>query len=126
MVSCAMLFACGVTVSRRTGSHWDVVWDGYNTIFTLITVMAMFWLSLNYKVNNTNWLTTLVKKISANTLGIYFIHMIIYHIMEKSEVLSAWSESAVTLIIKALIVLGTSLTITLLMKKVPLIRELVK
>ena len=72
LLSCAGLFGTGVFYSEVSGSLFDVVWNGYDTVFALVNVVAVFVLSLNYRTDNI-----VIRNVSANTLGIYFIHPII-------------------------------------------------
>ena len=67
----------------------------------------------------------LIRLISCNTLGIYFIHEIIINLtkgyVEKYQILCNFSFN----IVYAIIILGISLLIVLLMKKIPFIKRLV-
>lgn len=72
LVSCLGLFATGYIYSKINGSIWDVVWNGYDTLFTLINVICIYLLSLNWKKD-----CRIIRTISSNTLGVYFIHSIL-------------------------------------------------
>ena len=73
LLSCCGLFGYGVVYTKYIGAEmFDVVWDGYDSIFTLINVICVYILSLNYNKDYK-----LIKTISINTLGIYFVHEII-------------------------------------------------
>ncbi len=70
--ACLLLFGIGVLLSDFIGSRWDVVWEGYDTIPTLVNVIAIYLFSLNYTSNNK-----IIEFISKNTLGIYLLHYLV-------------------------------------------------
>ena len=49
IISCVIWFGLGLLFSHITGSTYDVVWNGYATIFTLVNVICLYLLSLNLK-----------------------------------------------------------------------------
>lgn len=69
ITACLLLFGTGVFLSFIYGSSWDVVWEGYDTIPTLVNVIAIYLFSLNYTSNYK-----IIECISKNTLGIYLLH----------------------------------------------------
>ena len=71
-LSCFGLCITGIALSNISGKMWNVIWDGYDTIFTLVNVCMIFVLSVFYRGNSK-----IIRLISINTLGIYFIHEII-------------------------------------------------
>ena len=72
-ISCTLLFVVGVIFTKYIdGKVWDVVWNGYNTVFTFVNVILIYLLCLNYTKEYS-----FIKNISINTLGIYFTHELI-------------------------------------------------
>lgn len=121
LVSCGLLFAYGVCRSVLIdGSLWDVVWNGYDTISTFANVIFIYVLSLNYHSNNS-----IIKSISCNTLGIYFLHGLIIRLTRP------WVESVDVLrnlpfnIIYASAIVLVCLAICLLIKKIPILNKLI-
>lgn len=119
--SCFGLFSIGCYYSKIGGSLWDIVWNGYDTIFTLMNVICIYVLSLNWKNDSC-----IIRTISSNTLGIYFVHKIIYsflrpHILQHEFLL----DPAFNLFTCGLI-LAASLAICLIMRKCPVVSRLVK
>lgn len=119
LIFCLGLFCVGLLYSYINNTIWDIVWNGYDTIFTLGNVLCMYVLSLNYKKDYK-----LVKIISSNTLGIYFIHgffveATIYRLQEYKFLCNIPYN-----IIYALLILFASLGITLILKKIPVIKRL--
>ena len=121
VVSCSALFAIGCLYSKLNGSIWDVVWNGYDTIFTLINVLCIFVLSLNWQKDSR-----IVRTISSNTLGIYFIHInILYPLIPYMENCVFLSNPIVNILINVL-VLGVCVCICIVLRKCPFISKLVK
>ena len=118
------LFITGVLLTYTKGKTWDIVYNGYDTIFTLINVICIYSLCLKYKGNN-KFLNNIFYIISSNTLGIYFIHLLFIQLfrpyVEKMTILSNVPGN----IIYSLIILIISLGVTLIIKKIPLIKRLV-
>ena len=71
-INCLLLSGLYLFFNRMAGIEWDVVWDGYDTVFTLINVVCIYVLCLNYKGH-----VRIIKSISCNTLGIYLIHVFV-------------------------------------------------
>lgn len=83
LVSAAVLFvmtgllgAWGIYCSAASGKTWDSIWNGYDTLFTLANVLAIFALTLDYGGGSHSLVFRVVRVVSSNTLGIYFLHMI--------------------------------------------------
>ena len=125
-VSCILLFICGVVLTRTVNEYWDVVWEGYGMIFTMCAVLAMYILSLNYRKEKDSIYAKAVRLIGANTLGIYFVHMMILHIWNRSIGTVIDVSNMGTTLLCAVFLLGISLIVTLLMKKIPVIKMLVQ
>lgn len=51
ILSTFLLGLWGIFSTNLIGKSWDVVWNGYDTIFTLINVLAIYQLSNFYKYN---------------------------------------------------------------------------
>lgn len=71
-VACLGLFGVGLCYSHGAGTMWDVIWGGYDSVFTLFNVIFIYLLSLNWKKD-----LPVIRLISENTLGIYYIHWIL-------------------------------------------------
>lgn len=119
-LSCLGLFWTGICYSKAEGSVWSVVWQGYDSIFTLINVLCIFILCLNWKKDSR-----MIREISGNTLGIYFIHYILISALrpqiQRYDFLSTFSFTVVF----ASVVLTASLMICLVMKKCPVLSKLI-
>ena len=120
IISSAMLFLLGVFMSHYEGGVWDVVWGGYDTVFTFLNVIFIYVLCLNYTKDYS-----LIKNISCNTLGMYFIHGIILRLtrplVKSVDFLCNFPFS----IIYSAAVICLCLLLCLLIKKVKILRNLV-
>lgn len=114
------LFA--VVASLQKGEIWDIVWNGYDTVFTLINVVAIYIISISYK--SSGWLGRLVSIIGRNSLGIYFLHVIIGSLLEPYFSSLEYSHLFFVNLLYALFVLLCSLALTLVFKRVPVIKFL--
>lgn len=121
IVNCSLLFAIGLFYSHTTKKLYDVVFAGYNTIFTLCNTLAIFLLCLNYKSNNP-----VISLISRNTLGIYFIHWILVMITRPYLLQINFLCNLPCSLIYAGIILGASLGISLLIQKIPVVKKLLR
>ncbi len=119
--SCILLFVLGILFSNSTGEIWDVVWNGYDTIPTAINVLSIYVLSLNYKGNHR-----LLRSISSNTLGIYFIHVIFVHLLKPIVTKYAFMCTFTGSVFLALVTLLISFISVLIMKRIPCLKNLVK
>lgn len=118
-ISCFGLFLIGVFYSKILGVTWDVVWNGYSSCFTLMNVLFIFNLSLNYKSNNI-----IIYLLSINTLGIYFIHVFLIHFI-KINTLDITIINIFIQLSHSIFILIFSLCITLFLKKIPILKKLV-
>lgn len=121
LFNCLGLFCVGVIYSKGSGSVWDVVWNGYDSIFTLANVLCIFILCLNYRSNNY-----LITQVSMNTLGIYFIHLLIISLAKPYFSKMHIPCNIFINILYTLSVLYLSLGLTLCLKKIPLLKKLVE
>lgn len=118
IVSCAIRFVLGLSYSKLIGERWDIVWNGYGSIFTLITVLCVYILFVNLKGDYR-----IIRLISQNTLGIYFIHEIIVALTINKLINVLEFKNIFANIIYALFLLFTSLCIALIIKKIPGIKK---
>ncbi|MGN0334381.1 MAG: acyltransferase [Lachnospiraceae bacterium] len=121
ILSCLGLFAMGIVLSDISGKMWDVVWKGYDTIFTFINVCMIFTLCLSYRGNYR-----IVQLVSANTLGIYFMHPILILLSIEYVTVIPIAQSFLGTVVYAFIIMLTGLAITQLFMRIPVIKRLVK
>ncbi len=122
LLSTLLLFLYGIIYSHRTGVIWDSVWNGYDTVFTLLNVCFLFVMVIGYRSKGR--IGYFIGLIGQNSLGIYLIHILVlelfrpwYFRFEIPAVL--WVN-----ILYAFCVLLISLGLTLFFLRIPLLKEL--
>ena len=121
-ISIILLFSYGVLESKRQNKIWDIVWDAYDTIYTLIIVASTYILSLKYK--HKGLMGKWIKLIGENSLGIYLLHRIIGAILEPIYFNSSFNTTIIANIIFAFTILFLSLLMVLGFKRVPIVKYL--
>lgn len=125
IAACGGWFAYGVFMSEMICGHWNLVWEGYNTVFNVLSVLALYSLSLNYCVRKDNWFTKGIRIVSSNTLGIYFIHMVFVYMTKDYFTTGIFENNFLVQILYVLAILGMSIVITLGVKRIPVVKYLV-
>lgn len=118
------LFAIGVLYSQTTGFYYDVIWNGYDTIFTFISAAGVFLLCLNYHSQNHK-LNHFLKTISCNTLGIYFIHIILVFLTIDYLRSIPWLCTFWGTTLYGVALFAVSLVLSMLVKRIPILKHLV-
>lgn len=114
LVSCLGIFLLGIGLAKTTGRIVDMVWNGYALIFTVVNVLCIYALCRDY---NRDY--GIIKLISANTLGIYLIHMFfIQGTRPMLMKLPALQNFPATLVYAALLALA-SLAVVKVLKLIP-------
>lgn len=121
ILCCFGLFLTGIILSSNKSESWDVVWNGYDTIFTFINVIMIFTLCLSYHRRNR-----FIESVSMNTLGIYFIHEIFIHLTKRYIVQFPIFSTFVGCAFYAFMILVFCLIITKLIHRIPLIKYTLK
>lgn len=122
ILSCFFLFLIGVFFSLFNDKKlWDVVWNGYNTVFTFFNVFLIYVLSLS--LSNVGNLK-LVQWISRNTLGIYFIHVSMIRLSRPWMLAHPKFCTLPGNVVYAFIIMLICLMICFLLKKLPILRHL--
>lgn len=119
-LGCLGLFGTGLFYSQMSGTEWNVVWNGYDTIFTMINIAGILLLSLN--LQKPQKFLTLV---SCNTLGIYLTHMLFVELLKPTATSINFFHSFGGNIIYAAGITLISLAFVQLLRKIPLLRNLV-
>lgn len=120
-LSCFGAWMLGICYSRASQTEWDVVWNGYDTLFTVVNVLCMFILSLNYDRG-----FKVVKSISINTLGIYLSHSIVHIILIRIGIGPHTNIAFGLGLLYSLVVLIISWVVSILQSKTPILSRLVK
>lgn len=121
-ISMLGLTGYGYVVSIGSRKYYDVVFAGYQTIFTAINTILIF-LILKIYADKLLFARKIVTLISQNTLGIYFLQGIIIE-WSKPLFRSFMPKTIFTDIAISLMILVISLLICLCAKKIPVIQKL--
>lgn len=121
LLSCASLFALGICFSGMYGSLWDVVWNGYSTVCTLVSVLCLYALCLGYSGKSR-----MIGMISRSTLGIYFMHMILIRLTREYAVSIPFFRTYMGNAVYALMLIMACLAIVQGIRRIPILRVLVK
>ena len=121
LLSSLGLFITAILLSNITGQLWEIVWYGYDTIFTFVNTIAIFVLCLSYKGGSK-----FIRLISVNTLGIYFIHIIFRNLSRQYVVQIPIFTTFIGCAFYAFIIMLVSLIVTKILLKIPILKELVR
>ena len=119
IVSSILLCVYWVIISIYTNSTQDYVWGSYDIIFTLINVIALFIISLNYTGNNL--FGKVINIIGKNTLGIYLIHMIIINFFIFLNI--NYKGNSIREVFYSIVIFLISLIITIIIGKIPILKK---
>ena len=119
IISCGCLFLIGVYFTKTNNERWDVVWNGYDTVFTFLNVVFIYVLSLNYTKDNI-----FIRSISCNTLGIYLIHALFIRLTGTWMANQSFFCNLPSCALYAFVIMCVSLLICLIIRKVPIMNRL--
>lgn len=114
-------WACYLTFLN--GELWDNVWGGQDSVFAFAIVASLFVLSLNYHPR-TQWFKKVVYLVSANTLGIYYIHELYIHMLLPIARKKTLMQNPISTIVIAFGIMAISLLTSMIIKKTPVIKKL--
>jgi peptidoglycan/LPS O-acetylase OafA/YrhL len=118
-----LLLSCyGIIASKRQNEIWDIVWYGYDTIFTLINVVVLFVLTMNYRESGL-W-GKFIKTTGENSLGIYLVFILVGSFAFPYFLQFQFNSLIISNAVFAFIILIISLFIVLLLKKIPVLKYL--
>lgn len=125
VVTTALLYLYGYFMSLSTGTLWQSGDQyGNDVLFSLIRILCIFGLASRYK--GTGPAAKFINYISANTMGIYFIHYILRNISVRyfRELLPISNYFLKTLVYSVVIFFASWL-IMVIMKRIPVLKKLV-
>lgn len=120
IISSILLCLYWILISKYTNKTIDYVWVSYDIIFTLINVISLFVICLNYKENKI--FNKIIQTIGSNTMGIYLIHMIILNLLNNPLGIT-WLGNPIAEVMWSIIIMMVSLIISIIIKKIPIIKN---
>jgi surface polysaccharide O-acyltransferase-like enzyme len=122
LISTICLFLFGIMMSKGNGRIWDICFGGYSTIFTLINVVCLFVIFLDYQVKS--FIGKFICLIGKQSLGIYLIHLPL-----GTYLMNYWSswkiDSLFLNILFGIVVLIISFIISYVISKTPYLKKIV-
>lgn len=121
LISCLGLWGVGIFYSHASGAVWDLVWNGYDTVFTFACVICIYVLCLNWKRD-----VGFVRALSGNTLGIYFMHRFFIQLTRTPiKQIPVFCNIPMNLVY-TFCILCICLGVSLLLRKIPVVSRLVE
>ncbi len=128
VISSALLAAWGWLASSVNGKLFDTVYHGYDTVFVLANTLALFVLGLSYQ-GKAKIPHRFILAVSQNTLGILYVHNMVRVtlnlLVDSSGALTQLCSNLIGSVFYALIILSISLGIVCILKKIPVLKQLV-
>lgn len=121
IISWIIALVYAIIISKLQGKIYPDNFN-YNTAFMLLIMIGIFSMTIKYQDNN-RWYNKLIKCISINSLGIYFLHIIIIRLINE---LYTGTNTILFKISKVVITLILSLGLTLIIKKIPKAKKIVE
>ncbi|MEX0884660.1 MAG: acyltransferase family protein [Cyclobacteriaceae bacterium] len=125
VVSMACLFLYGIIASLSQNKIWDVVWYGYDSIFTAVNVICIFILSLSYE-HQGGQIGKAIALTGRNSLGIYLTHFIVGNFLDPYYLMFNSSPSFLSNMVYAFAILFLSLGVVVSLKQLPIVKYLFK
>lgn len=89
----------GVFITNMTGVRHDIVSNEWDSFYTVINVLMIYFLSLSYSPKENGWGYKVVRLISVNSFGIYVMHMLLIFLVNPLiKVYNIWMNLPVIII----------------------------
>ena len=113
-----------IRFSRLTGRVQCPIWCGYETVTGFLISLCMVILLGNYQGKREKG-AKLLALVSSNSLGIYFMHMVVVHFLRPRVYLVPVLNNLPMNLILSVVVIGVCLVVTLLLRRIPILKKLV-
>lgn len=123
LISLILLFLYGLIMSFSNKEIYDSVWNGYDTIMTLVMCISVFIVTSRLEERLHNF-EKIIQLIGENTLGIYLIQGLVGHILRP--IYLSFNAGLIINIILIFLLIFICLGIVMILKKIPIINELFK
>ena len=121
LIGCASLWGVGILYTNFVDNEsWDVVWNGYDTVFTMLNVLALYVLTLNDTKD-----IALIRQISVNTLGVFFLHPLVLWLVKPFLKQFEFLKNAPCNLLLAVLVTLFCTAVCMLLRRIPVVRKLV-
>ena len=124
LISILLLTSYGVFCSLYSGTYFDTVWGGFDTLFTFIGTICLFFCSLTYHAP-ANIIGTFIQFISKNTLGIYLLQSILSDFARSFLSFLGYTDNIFIDLICSFLLLCLCAILIYLLKKLPIISKII-
>lgn len=122
ILSMVLLTLYGVMKTNLDSNQYDIVWYGYDTVFTLVITVSLF-LLLSH-ISTPKKIQKLIILIGQNTLGIYLLHPFFISIMKPHFVRFFNTQDLIQVQIFTILILLISLTLCLILQRIPIVKNM--
>ena len=111
---------------KKSGHYICLVWNGYNTVSGLVVSVCALFLCLNWQ-GGCAWLQRVLRTVSENSFGIYLLHMMPVLVLRVwLPVWFPWLCNQGGNVLVAAVIIAVCVPISMLIRRTPLIRWLLK
>lgn len=115
----------GLWYMRTYKTYYNVVWSSYSNVLMLISACTIFCIFIERKDIFTKHFSKIVLKISQDSMGIYFVHLLVGTLLKPLYLSLACREHLLVGIGFAIIVFSISYVLCEAVKRVPLLGYMV-
>lgn len=120
-----LLVAYGFFYMKGEGAYYNIVWNGYPSIMLFVGATIAFVTILDIEIKMPKRFSRGIEKISKDSLGIYFIHLLIGTLLKPIYLRFDNRDSIVMGILFSVIVFVCSFAFCELLKCIPIIKYLI-
>lgn len=125
LLSLLFLFMYGCIMSVSNNKLYDTVWNGYDTIMTFIICVSIFVMAFRMEEKLEN-ISSIISLVGSNTLGIYLLQGMVGAYLHPFYKQLNNNGSIIMNIVFAITIMMVSLLITLIIKKIPILKKLLE
>lgn len=119
------LWGYGMIFMNVNHAYYDIVVGGYPCILLFISSGVFVISNLKREIKVHAYLKKIIEECSKNSMGIYFIHLLIGTILKRFFMTLKFYDSLVASVIFALVIWMLSLLISMLLYRIPLAKKLI-
>lgn len=121
-----VLWGYGIIYMKVNGIYYNIVIGSYSCFFLCIASIIIFLKIVSIRIEISNIGKSFIEQCSKNSMGIYFIHLVIGTLFKPIFLTVKYFDSLGVSIIFAIMVWILSLGASIIIGKIPLVRELTK
>lgn len=126
LVMSAILMLYGLWYMTKTEGYYNIVWSGYPSITLFVGAVMIFCGMIDRKIRIPNRLLNVIVKISKDSMGIYFMHLLIGTLLKPFYLSMDGSERLLMGVLFSLVVFLLSVVACEVIERIPILNNLVK